>query len=194
MINLKLSHFSRQNRNFIVKLGNGTRHEFRSEKETLKFLCNTSKFLTERYNELNLLFADVFTLYRQSYFYLDNNRHQPHAKLYSARRKINDQVNTIETLFEKISFAPMQSDSNLLIFKQLYYLIDCLSDICLQIKHINSNKSYAATLIRSDYLLKQLQEEKQLLQQYGLKTAVAFEPDLLYKIDFESAEHLKIVS
>ncbi len=193
MITLKLTHYQKQNRNFIVKLGNGTRHEFKSEKETLKFLCNSSKFLTERYNELNLLFADIFALYRQNYFYLDNNRHQPHAKLFQTRRQINNQVSTIESFFERISFAPLQSEANLIIFKELYYLIDCLADICIQIKQINCKKSYAATLIRSDYLLKQLIEEKQLLMNYGIKTATAFEPELLYKIDFESGEHLKIV-
>lgn len=194
MITLKLTHYQKQNRNFIVKLGNGTRHEFKSEKEVQKFLCGTSKFLTERYNELNLLFADVFQLYRQNYFFLDNNRHNPHAKLYQTRRNINSQVSTIESFFERISFAPLQSEANLIIFKLLYYLIDCMADICMQIKQINSNKSYAATQIRADYLLKQLIEEKQLIQNYSLKTATSFEPELLYRIDFEAAEHLKIVS
>lgn len=194
MIFLNLSQFQQKNEIYIVKLGNGTCHEFRNLKKCKKFLHKTSKFLTGRYNELNLIFADIFNQYRQIYFYFDNNKNTRKAEIYETRRRINRLIQHTENLFDKLSFIEDYSTGNIVAFQLLYSLIDSLIEIVVAIKKINQNKSYAATQVRCEYLINQLIEEKKQIQNYSLEKANSFDSGEHNLQLFNSNSILKIVS
>ena len=194
MISLKIQHFEKRNNFYFVTLGNGCKFEFKTEKACQCFLCKTSKFLTAKFNELNLIFGDAFLLYRQNYFYLDNNRHRPHAELYSTRRQVNNEIAAIESLFEKLSFNSYMADANRVMFHQLFQICNYLTEIFLQVKKVNQNKSFAAVDIRADFLLNQVLSIKSELQNYNLSKAVSFEHSQSITADLEFEHRLKIVS
>jgi len=175
MISISVAKFSRQEDKYIVQLGNGTRHVFSSEKKCNKFLSRTTKFLTNKYNELNLIYSDVFTLYRQIYFYFDNNRHSRHADIYELRREINKLFHLVETLFEKLSFSSCHSDTNSPQFLHLIAIIEALIVISVNIKRINENKSYAATQVRAVFLINQLSGIQSAIEHYSLDKATAYD-------------------
>ena len=194
MISLTVRTYTNVDDNYVVKLGNGTVHEFSNEKKCKKFLVKSSKFLTKRYNRLNLIFADVFSLYRQVYFYFDDNRNKRHSSLYADRRKVNSLVSYIEKQFEQLTFIGIRSDGNFLVFPNLYSLIESLIEILLIIRKLNAKKSYAATQIRCDFLISQLQECKSEIQNYSLKSASYFDSEALTSQNSQSITHLQIVS
>lgn len=194
MIFLNLKNYQIKDDFYFVKLGNGTIHEFKNLKKCEKFLHKTSKFLTVRFNELNLIFADIFQLYRQIYFYFDNNKNNPKAEIYEARRKINRLNTHAEDLFERLSFISDFSNANILTFSLLYSLIDSLIETTVLIKKLNENKSYAATTVRTDFLIQQLIEEKKLIQNYSIDKATAYDSGEHNLQLFNSNSVLKIVS
>jgi hypothetical protein len=194
MITLTVSYFTQKDSIYAVTLGNGCIHEFSSEKKCKKFLVKTSKFLTSRYNELNLIFSDIFTLYRQIYFYFDNNRETRKAEIYELRREINRLISYSEALFEKLSFSSDFSTTNSIQFIQLNAIIESLMEIVISIKKINENKSYAATQVRCDFLLNQLQSIRTSIQNYSVDKATGFEAPSKKTSFFDYKAILKIVS
>lgn len=194
MIFLNLSQFQQKDEIYFVKLGNGTCHEFKNLKKCKKFLFKSSKFLTCRYNELNLLFGDIFHQYRQIYFYFDNNRNTRKAEIFETRRRINRLIQHSEELFDRISFIEDYSTGNIIVFQLLYSLIDSLIEIVVSIKKINESKSYAATQVRCEYLINQLIEEKKQIQNYSLEKASSFDSGEHNLQLFNSNSLLKIVS
>ncbi|QIA08264.1 hypothetical protein [Draconibacterium halophilum] len=194
MISLSIKTYTHVHEHYVVKLGNGTVHEFSNEKKCKKFLVKSSKFLTKRYNRLNLIFADVFSLYRQVYFYFDDNRDKRHSELYADRRQVNALISYVEKQFEQLTFIGIRSDGNFLVFPNLYSLIESLIEILLIIRKLNSKKSYAATEIRCDFLINQLQECKAEIQNYSLNSATSFDSAALTSQNSQSITHLSIVS
>lgn len=193
MIFLKIQHYVKIANLYFVTLGNGCKFEFKTEKSCKNFLCKTSKFLTAKFNELNLIFGDAFLLYRQNYFYLDNNRHRPHAELYSTRRAVNDEISTIEDLFAKLSFNSYMADANRIMFFQLFQICNYLTEVILHVKQVNSSKSFAAVDIRADFLLNQVLSIKSELQNYNLSKAVAFDHEQVTEINQRLNNQLRIV-
>lgn len=194
MIQIKVQYYSVVDGKYHVTLGNGTNHVISSEKKCLKFLVKTSNFLTDNYNTLNLIYSDIFVLYRQIYFYFDDNRHTRHAERYENRRTIKKLLVTIEDLFEKLSFSNNNSQNNTIQFLQLNTLIDSLLQIVCLIKQINLNKSYASTQIKADFLLKQITDIQTDLKNYSLKKATSFTPPNTNAINSAYQNLLKIVS
>lgn len=174
MIYIQVKHFTESDSLYCVSLGNGTRHDFKNLKDCERFLVKTSKFLTKSFNELNLYFAQVFNLYRQNYFYFDNNRKKRHAELYANRRRINSNITAIEQTFEHLSFIHLSANANQAAFQQLHLISDYLIEIVIICKSINSGKSYGSINIVSDVLLQSVLGIKQNLIQYSLNSASAY--------------------
>lgn len=175
MIFIQVKHFTELQSIYSVNLGNGTRHDFKNLKDCQRFLTKTSKFLTKQFNELNLYFSQVFNLYRQNYFYFDNNRKKRHAELYSNRRRINGNIAAIEQTLENLSFIHLSANANQAAFQQLHLISDHLIEITIICKSINSGKSYGSMNIVSDVLLQSISGIKQNLIQYSLTTSSAYE-------------------
>lgn len=175
MIQISIKHFTEINSVYSVSLGNGTRHTFKNLKDCQKFLVKTSNFLTKSFNELNLYFAQVFNLYRQNYFYFDNNRKKRHAELYANRWTINQNITAVESLLESLSFIHLSANANTAAFQQLHLISDYLIEICIICKSINSGKSYASMDIVSDVLMQSIFGIKQSLTQYAICSAIAYE-------------------
>jgi len=175
MIKISCSYYYQKSDLYIVTLGNGTIHEFKAQKVCISFLAKTSKFLTKRYNELNLIYSDIFCLYRQIYFYFDNDKKNQKAKVYATRRNINKSFNQIEEMFEKLSFSGCYTTTNQIQFFQLNSIIDSLILVAVDIKQVNISKSYASTQVRADYLINQLSLISNQIKTYSLENATAYE-------------------
>jgi hypothetical protein len=52
--------FTRENKEFVVRLGNGTIHKFKSEKATKKFIADTNRFLTEFTFRCNSILIEIY--------------------------------------------------------------------------------------------------------------------------------------
>lgn len=52
--------FNREQGEYIVRLGNGTLHKFKSEKATKKFLADTNRFLTEFTYRCNSILVELY--------------------------------------------------------------------------------------------------------------------------------------
>ncbi len=52
--------FTKENGEYIVQLGNGTIHKFKSEKATKKFLADTNRFLTEFTYRCNSILIELY--------------------------------------------------------------------------------------------------------------------------------------
>jgi hypothetical protein len=175
MIYLQIKHFTQKQNLYCVTLGNGTSFEFKSEKACQKFLVKTSKFLTKCFNELNVYFGQAFNLYRQNYFYFDNNRKKRHAQLYENRRIVNSEISGIEKTFENLSFVSFSANGNQAAFHQLQNISDSLIQIVIICKSVNESKSFASFDIYSDVLIKNILEVKQALTQYSICESISFE-------------------
>lgn len=175
MIYLQVKHFTQKEKLYCVTLGNGTSFEFKSEKACQQFLFKTSKFLTKCFNELNIYFGQAFNLYRQNYFYFDNNRKKRHAQLYENRRSINQSIVSIEKTFENLSFISFSANANHAVFQQLQFISDSLIEIAIICKSVNASKSFASFDIYSDNLIENVLKVKQNLTQYSICQSISFE-------------------
>lgn len=194
MIHISCSYYSKSGVVYTVKLGNGTIHEFKSEKKCQSFLAKTSKFLTRKYNELNLIYSDVFTLYRQIYFYFDNDKANPKAKVYEIRRQINKSFIHIEETFERLSFSNCHSTTNQIQFFQINSIIETLIMVAVNIKNVNDNKSYASTQVRAEFLINQLSIISNQIKSFSLDKATAYENPSANPALINYKSLLKIVS
>lgn len=193
MIHISCTYYSKSLDIYKVKLGNGTIHEFKSEKKCLSFLAKTSKFLTRKYNELNLIYSDVFTLYRQIYFYFDNDKCNPKAKVYEIRRLINKSFSQIEETFERLSFSNCHQSTNQIQFIQINSIIETLLLVAVNIKSVNENKSYASTQVRAEFLINQLSIISNQIKSYSLDKATSYENTAANPALIHYKSHLKIV-
>jgi hypothetical protein len=66
---------------YCVTLGNNTKHYFTDKRKVSNFLATTNKFLNEQLQELNLYFADCFTLYRSAWLIYDNKNAADQQKI-----------------------------------------------------------------------------------------------------------------
>ena len=172
MRQIKLSYFKKTENVYSVKLGNHTVHTFKSYKATIKFLSESSKFLTEKLHFYNNVYSSTFNLYRQTWLYFDYNCKVLYDNMYVYDRQINESFTIIDDVFNKVSTRHLFDNYNIYVFKSFFLISSELQSIIIKLKNLYKTKSVPSLLFQLDHLLDNLFNINNDLNNYSVKTAL----------------------
>ena len=96
---------------YCIFLGNDLKEYFSSLRDAKKFMANTNRFLNSKLHELNHLYSEVFTQYRNAWFFFvsdTNNKYQ----FGRHERQIKIGFQDIEKRFERLIENSYSADSD----------------------------------------------------------------------------------
>jgi hypothetical protein len=172
MRQIKLSYFNKIDNEYSVRLGNNTVHTFKSLKATNKFLSDSSKFLTDKLHYLNNVYSSTFNLYRHTWLYFDYNCKVLDKNMYEYDRQIRESFSIIEDVFNKVSTRHLFDNYNIYVFKSFELISYYLQSIIISLKNLYKTKSVPSLLFQLDFLLDNLININNDINNYGVKTAL----------------------
>lgn len=171
MRQIKLSYFNKTDNKYYVSLGNNTVHSFKSLKATNKFLSDSSKFLTDKLHYLNNVYSSTFKIYRQTWLYFDYNCRVLDKNMYVYDRQISESFTIIDDVFNKVSTRCLFDNYNIYVFKSFYLISSYLQSNIISLKNLYKTKSVPSLLFQLDFLLENLININNDLNNYAVKTA-----------------------
>jgi hypothetical protein len=85
-----------------VRLGNCKRVKFKSRRNAVAFLSETSEFLLEQLVELNFLYDESFTEYRRTWFHFSGRTADSDESMKEFERKVRTARDTVQYMFDNI--------------------------------------------------------------------------------------------
>lgn len=98
---------------YIVSLGNDYFFQFNNKKDASKFCSATDEFLLKTFVELNLIYCDLYTRYRNKFFEFYNEGTTNHLML---ETECKQNLQNCESAFDKIIYHSRSENSNIFIF------------------------------------------------------------------------------
>jgi hypothetical protein len=142
-----------------VWLGNHATNYFSSEKETLRFLAETNRFLTDCLHELNYLYGIVFQEYRAVWFYAKRDE--------SIESTIMDYFLDADKLMINLTTRGQTTNGNAFVFNWLFAVCDSLTKAVSIILDLHEERKTFADLRRVKTFARQLESIKSALEKYG---------------------------
>lgn len=100
---ITINKYHKRNGSYVVFLGNGTCHKFAQDRQAKKFLCNTSKFLTNNLYDMRFIYSQIENQYNRNWGYFFHDK-----KTMSSKRSLDD-------LFCKNTLRDIQDQFDLLV-------------------------------------------------------------------------------
>lgn len=166
-----LKNFTFQDGLYSVGLGNGTYHSFTSKKQVLKFLVSTNHFLTIKLHELNFIYSDLFSLYRSNWLFFKSHINSPAYKTYNSESIIKELLTSINSSLEIAYERSYSENSNYFVFSHLFNVCSYSKQIAINIKNLNKTKSYTSSVLKCDFIIKQIISIESELKNYSITTA-----------------------
>ncbi len=167
-----------RDKKYCVYLGNQNFNYFTSEKHSLAFLANTNRFLNECLQIINHIYIQVFSEYRQVWFYGDTCQ--------NTIIKIEQEFKQIEYGFENvISKSSHPINGNSYAFSILNHLCNSHRLIVENIIQIYTTKKIYVPIHRLRYLKSQIDIIDNKINTYGSEE-IKKEIDSFIEIDYEN--------
>jgi hypothetical protein len=168
MKRIRLTHFTSDESRYVITLGNSAHHVFKSRKHLDKFLAKTNKFLTEKLNELNFLYIDIFSIHRRNWTYFLHDKKNCSANNYDSDRKCNEFIAHISYLLEKAHLRSHHKSGPVMVFKDLFNVIDYSIQTLILIRTMIKDKSIKSSIDEINFKIKAVNLIKSELQEYSL--------------------------
>jgi len=173
MKKVELKHYSKVSDSYQVKLGNGFGFDFKQEKQAQEFLRKLSKHLTEKLFEMNHLFVDGFSLYRQNWILFKTDS-KKQAALLQAERKIKSDFDLIQQSFEKIVWQSNTVNGNYVVYSSFYFIINSLRSVCSYMNDLAERQNLTSLKYSIVILQNSITQIDRDLNEYEVKKATFF--------------------
>jgi hypothetical protein len=164
---IALSVPKKQDETFHVYLGNGSHHVFKSERDVKAFIARTNKFLTQELFEANLLYTEIFSIYRQYWLLLDNSRKTKKAATYQDDRHCTEYLNNINEVLNRTLFVDDGKDGAVLVFVNFKKVSTYLQKIIHVLRNHAEKRGSTIDLYNFNNLLNRLIRFDNELDNYG---------------------------
>jgi len=147
--------FYRENSEYVVRLGNGTIHKFKSEKATKKFLADTNRFLTEFTYRCNSILIELY-------------QHEREIWLIAPDFKVVVDHTSLEHYIKQVYARAMWKDGNYFAFIDLKKFCEFAKQAIKSYR--NAGRVASTDTIRRhrlDHLFSQVQDLQIKLLNYG---------------------------
>lgn len=167
MKRVKLINYTYDNGIYIVCLGNGTKHQFKSKKQTLKFLFKSSSYLTDRLYSINLNLIILFTIYRNLWVYFWHSDNPEISNLFQTERNIKLNLQSVTESLDNCHLHACYPNGNYTAFSDLNFCVNSLIQVCKYLSKANKDKSYKSIEIQINNVLESLLLISSNLQSYS---------------------------
>jgi hypothetical protein len=171
MKHVTINKFHKQNKNYVVYLGNGTCHNFKQERQATQFLATTSKFLTKNLYELRMSFNQITVQYNSDWAYFFHDK-----KTMSSKKSMDDAFcketlraiqDTFDIIIERCEFT----NGNYFAFQKSIHIVKELKRVVLQLDKLHKSKSNAAERYEFDTYYENLDRLENKVQNYSEREA-----------------------
>jgi len=144
---------------YSVWLGNHTTNYFTNEKDALRFLAETNRFLNDCLHELNYLYGIIFIEYRQIWFYTKGKE--------NIEQSIKSCFNDADALFYKLTNKGQTINGNAFVFNWIIALTETIGNAIESIIDLYNEKRDFADLRRIKIFLRQIRSMKKDIESWG---------------------------
>lgn len=152
-----------------VALGNGVRKQFTSRKLALAFLADTNRFLNLKLHEANLFYGEVFTEYRNNWFYFGENADRSEIKCENLLQQIREPFKLLVTRSNWMN-------GNDFTWKHLHTIFELLLQVLAELRALHRQKSKYAELRRILIIESRIQFAQSQLNRYAASVEMAMQP------------------
>lgn len=156
------SHYIKQ-KQYQVFLGNGAKCYFTNKKDAKQFVAETNRFLNDRIHEINYMYGLVFNEYRAIWFFLHDT-----DKTKIIGKKIIEALNMVDVYLNNAVNRSKTINGNHFTFKNVYGVIENLTDILNLINQVLEQRKYFRDLKRCKTFTRQLNFVKTELDNFGI--------------------------
>lgn len=165
-----------------VFLGNSTKHQFGSKRDAISFLGVTNKFLNAKLHEANYLLMEVFSHYRENWFYFWHNKKTYSNKLYHSQLDIERGLDGIKSAFDMLVQRSNSLNGNYLVWHHFNTIFNLLTKICGVIEELQRARSNGAEAERIRILMDRITICRNQINYYGQKVELTSQVNELGRI------------
>lgn len=163
MKHVKISKYHKNEKYFVVYLGNGTCHNFTQDRQAKRFLAITSKFLTKSLYDLRFVFGQITALYIRNWAYFKHNKASMSHRHIVDENFCKEAIRSVEDSFDLIINRCQYTNGNYFAFQKQTLIVRYLKDVVLKLDKLHKTKSNAVDRFEFDAIFDRLQSiEKQL--------------------------------
>ncbi len=129
---------------FWVWLGNGTKHQFTSKRNALAFLAQVNRFLNNKLHEANFLYCEVFTQYRENWFYFWHNKKNYDNGLNLKLRLIETRLKDCMEAFDMLVTRSHLPNGNHFVWVHFNNIFNAMDSICSELIALQKSRSNGA--------------------------------------------------
>lgn len=174
MKKITLKRFSKSGSTYSVALGNGTIHEFTSQKQTLKFLSDTSFFLTQKLYELRGAYSYLWNEHHELWGYFRHDKKTMNAGFYERDRNITRLLSELQSSFNIIIDRSHYEGGNHTSFSHLRSILRSLREVIQQLTPIVHSRSNTVKKYQYSNLLNSLARMEGEISNYGYITTTNY--------------------
>ncbi len=153
------SIFIERNR-YVVSFGNGTRKVFRSESKCKRYLAETNRALTFKLHEYNLIYCDIYRMYRIAWFYFDKD-HQAETAILQA-------LSSADKLFSLIVERSHYENGNSFVFSHFKAIEGYLKQALGELKETYHRLNHHSLVYDLECILQRILYVSQSIDNYVL--------------------------
>lgn len=171
MKHVKVCKYHKHDEHYVVYLGNGTCHSFKQERQTLRFLALTSKFLTRTLYDLRYVYCQVNSLYNRNWAYFMHDKSHMSHRLIADDNFCKETLRGIEDQFDLIINRCGYTNGNYFAFQKQTVIVRMCKDIILKLDKLHKIKSNAVDRFEFDALYDRLKHIEAALDTYSQSDA-----------------------
>lgn len=151
---------------YLLRLGNKKQQLFTNVLKVQAAVNETNRFLTDKMNHLNLLFATVITEYREHWYYYDTDRTTGRAQKIETNKQIIDRVKETFDLFESLVFQATTLNGYYMVWRNFEKIIHNLLFITGKLREMDEEKSYYSQVVRINLIERYIHEIHEEINNY----------------------------
>lgn len=167
MKKISITQVNRVDKIYTIFLGNGTTHQFKSERSAQDFLNKTNKFLTEHLHELHAIYSDVATKLNHNWFYFNHDKNTRKASLFQSERDCNANMDAIRDILNKTVIQSHFTNGNIIVFIDFQKVSNYLKDTIKLLNDLNKKRSNTNALYEYKSLFNRLIQLDNSLTNYS---------------------------
>lgn len=168
MKTITLQKINKKGNCYEIYLGNGFLFSFKSERAAKKFLADTSRFLTQHLHNLNNLYTEIYSQYRNAWGYFNHNKGTKKAALLQSERDLKENIRSAEELLDyTVTWIQKGPNANYLIFSNFNKITDYCRATVFTLKDLAQSRSDTSTVYRCNDLIQRISYLQHSLKTYG---------------------------
>ncbi|MDO9186971.1 MAG: hypothetical protein Q7W13_13235 [Bacteroidia bacterium] len=167
MKTIRIVQISKEQKKYVINLGNGTSNSFSSKREAESFLYNTNLFLTDKLHALHKLYCETWNAFQDNWFYLDNDRKTPKFAIKETERKCVQNLDAIKSLLSLSVDRCYFTNGNYFVFVHFNKIADYLEETIRLLAQVYGKHSNTNAICKMDISIRHILFARNELSNYG---------------------------